>query len=314
MSTQPVPPPIVCSEEVRTALEESRAVVALETSVLAQGLPPPHNSEARARITAAVRSRGAVAAWIAVDGGAVRVGLDDEGLGHLMEPGAASKVARRDLPVAVAREGLGATTVSATLWAANRAGIEVAATGGIGGVHHRSGDVSADLLELARTPGLLVCSGPKSIVDPAATAERLEELGVVVVGYRCDRLPFFLVSECDVRLEHRVESPAEAAAVALAAVRLGTPSTVLLCNPIPQDWAMEPERVATGVRACEARAEREGVRGKSLTPFLLACLSEETQGASLAANLALLESNAALAAEVAGAIAASGARSWRSPS
>ncbi|MGH2658298.1 MAG: pseudouridine-5'-phosphate glycosidase [Actinomycetota bacterium] len=292
------------SEEVAGALSGDGPVVALETSVLAQGLPVPRNLDAAAAMGKAIRSRGAVPAWVAVDAGAVRVGLTEEELARLAAPGRAAKVARRDLPVALASGALGATTVSSTLWAAYRAGIEVMATGGVGGVHPSSGDVSADLLELARTPGLVVCSGPKSIVDPVATAERLEELGIAVVGYRCGRLPFFVVLEADVRLEHRVESPAAAADVARSRRDLGVDSSVLLCNPVPQSHALDREVVEAAVRGCEDRAEREGVRGKDVTPFLLSCLSDRTRGASLEANLALLESNAALAAEVAAALAA----------
>ncbi len=292
------------SEEVAGALAGGRPVVALETSVLAQGLPVPRNLDAAAAMGKAVRSRGAVPAWIAVEAGSIRIGLTDQDLARLAEPGRASKVARRDLPVALASGALGATTVSSTLWAAHRAGIEVMATGGVGGVHPRSGDVSADLLELARTPGLVVCSGPKSIVDPAATAERLEELGIAVIGYRCGRLPFFVVKEADVELEHRVESPAAAADVARTRRDLGVDSSVLLCNPVPDGHALDRDLVDAAVRACQDRAEREGVRGKDVTPFLLSCLAERTGGASLEANLALLESNAALAADVAAALAA----------
>lgn len=290
---------LVVSQEIREALGTDRAVVALETSVLAQGLPHPRNLEAGEAMGAAIRGAGAVPAWIWVGGGAVRVGAPRRDLERLATGSEVAKVARRDLPAAVAGGGLGATTVSAMLWAAHRAGIEVAATGGIGGVHRRSGDVSADLVELSRTPGLLVCSGPKSIVDPAATMERLEELGIVVVGYRCDRLPFFLSREADVELEHRAESPDDAAAVARAARVLATPSTVLLCNPIPREGAIPQEDLLPAVEACEELAERRGVTGKDVTPFLLACLAERTGGATLEANLALLEANAALAARIA---------------
>lgn len=292
-------PPTVLSDEVGAALDEGRPVVALETSVLAQGLPPPWNLEAAAEMSASIREAGAVPAWIAVDAGAVGVGLGEGDLVRLAEPGLATKVARRDVPAAVASRALGATTVSAAIWAARAAGISVVATGGIGGVHPGSGDVSADLLELSRTPVLLVCSGPKSLVDPVATAERLEELGVTVVGYGCDRLPFFLARESGVELEHRVDSPEAAAAVLRSARDLGVPSAVLLCNPVPESHAMAPDVVAEAVGACEERAAREGVRGKALTPFLLACVGELTRGAGLEANLALLRSNARLAAEVA---------------
>lgn len=293
---------IVLSEDVAGTLDAGGAVVALETSVLAQGLPNPRNLEAARDMSAAVRDRGAVPAWIWVESGAVRLGASEAELATLAGSGTAAKVARRDLPAAVARGLTGATTVSATLWAAHRAGIEIATTGGIGGVHPGTGDVSADLLELARTPGLLVCSGPKSIVDPVATVERLEELGIGLLGYRCDRLPFFLVRETDIALEHRVDSADEVAAVARSRRVLGVESAVVLCNPVPEERAMSGDEVSRAVSECTAQAEREGTRGKGLTPFLLACLSERTGGASLEANLALLVSNASLAAEIAVAL------------
>jgi pseudouridine-5'-phosphate glycosidase len=300
--------PIRLSDEVAESLAGGRPVVALETSVLAQGLPVPQNDEAAGAMAGAIRATGAVPAWIAVEGGQVRVGVADADLARLAMPGQAAKVARRDLPVVVASGGLGATTVSAAVWAAHRAGIDVLATGGIGGVHHGSGDVSADLLELAATPALVVCSGPKSIVDPEATMERLEELGVSVVGYRSDRLPFFVADHADVALEHRVDSPVAAAAVVQALRRLDGRSSVVLCNPVPDDVALDRDVVASAVRACEEAAVSRGVRGKDVTPFLLSCLAERTGGQSLRANLALLESNAGLAAEVASALA-SAARS-----
>lgn len=295
---------LALSTEVAGALGEGRAIVALETSVLAQGLPVPRNLEAAERMSRAVREGGAVPAWIGLVGGELRVGLSEDELERFCEPAGIAKVARRDLPIALARGGLGATTVSATVFAAHAAGIATCATGGIGGVHPGSGDVSADLLELARTPVLLVCSGPKSIVDPAATAERLEELGVALVGYRVDRMPFFLVREAPVGIEDRVETPADAAAIARVQRALGVPSAVLLCNPVPVSHAMDPDQVERAVRRAEERAVREGVRGTALTPFLLSALAEETGGASLEANLALLESNARLAAEVASAATA----------
>jgi len=294
------------SGEVAEALAEGRPVVAFETSVLAQGLPPPRNAEAAEAMAAQAGAAGAVVAWIAVVDGAVRVGLSQDDLARLMEPGRARKVARRDLPVAVASGALGATTVSAAVWAAHRASIPVVATGGIGGVHvidrPGGGDVSADLLELAATPVLVVCSGPKSIADPVATAERLEELGVGIVGYRCERLPFFVVRECDVALEHRVETQADAAAIVRSMRMLGVPSAVLLCNPVPRGQDLDLDIVMAAVASCHDRARQEGVGGKDLTPFLLSCLAERTNGASLEANLALLASNAALAAEVAAAL------------
>ncbi len=294
-------PVIRPSDEVRAALQAGGPVVALETSVLAQGLPPPRNLEAAKAMAAAISARGAIPAWIAVVEGAVRVGLAHGEIEELAEPGRATKVARRDLAPALAGGALGATTVSAMLWAAHRAGIAVAATGGIGGVHRGGRDVSADLVELARTPALLVCSGPKSIVDAEATLERLEELGVAVVGYGTDLLPAFVARHAGLSLEHRVDSPFQAAAMAAAGRDLAA-GAILLCSPVPDAHALPLDRVEDAVQRCEARADAEGVTGKARTPFLLACLAEETGGDSLEANLALLESNASLAAEVAVAL------------
>jgi pseudouridine-5'-phosphate glycosidase len=291
------------SEEVAEALAGGRGVVALETSVISQGLPAPRNAECVERMGDAVRAAGAVPAWTGVVGGEVVVGLSDDDLGAFAEPGGASKAARRDLPFAIASGSMGATTVSSTIWAAHRAGIAVSATGGIGGVHPGTGDVSADLLELARTPVLVVCSGPKSIVDPFATFERLDELGVGVAGYRCDRLPFFLVKEAPIGLEQRVDDPAQAAGLVRAIAAVGK-AAVLLCNPVPEAFAMDERVVVDAVRACEEDAAEVGVRGKAVTPFLLSCLAERTGGTSLESNLALLESNARLAGEVAAALSA----------
>ena len=289
-------------EEVGAARSDERPVVAVETSVIGQGLPAPANVECARRMDRAIREAGAVPAWVGVLGGDVVVGLSETDLAAFSEPGRAQKVARRDLPAACARGGLGATTVSATIWAAARTGIHVGATGGVGGVHlGNRDDVSADLLELSRTPGLLVCSGPKSIVDPSSTVERLEELGVSLIGYRTGRLPHFLAGEVAIEVEHRVETPGEAAAVLSASLALEVGSTVLLCNPVPTAVVLDPVEVATATGRAEERARAEGVRGRDLTPFLLAAIAEETDGRSLDANLALLEANAALA----GAVAAS---------
>ena len=292
----------VIADEVRDALEQNRGVVALETSVIGQGLPHPRNVECMERMSAAVRSSGSVPAWIGVMDGSVTVGLSHPQLARFAQPGAADKVARRDVPLSMAQGGLGATTVSATIWAAAKAGVAVAATGGIGGVHPGRGpDVSADLMELARTPGLLVCSGPKSIIDPVATSEKLEELGVVQVGYGVDRLAFFLAREAPVDLEHRIDTPEGAAALLRAAIEVGTRSTILLCNPIREDAAMDADEVAAAAAQAEDRADRAGIYGKMRTPFLLAALAELTGGRSLEANLTLLEDNARLAGLIASA-------------
>jgi pseudouridine-5'-phosphate glycosidase len=294
---------LVVSDDVRAALAEGGGVVALETSVIGQGLPHPRNLECIERMSGAIRAAGATPAWIGTVEGSLKVGLSQNELERFAEPGYAVKVSRRDLPMAVATGALGATTVSATIWAAQAAGVVVAATGGIGGVHPGDGDVSADLLELARTAVLLVCSGPKSIIDAVATAERLEELGVAVVGYGVDRLPWFLAREApDVELEHRVDSPPEVARLVTALTALNTKSAILLCNPIPAGDAMDAEEVAAASREAEARAARAGVHGKARTPYLLAALAELTGGRSLEANMVLLEDNARVAGEIAAAL------------
>jgi pseudouridylate synthase len=291
---------ITVAREVADALRDGQGVVALETSVIGQGLPVPRNGECVERMSAAIRSVGAVPAWIGIVGGSVVVGLGDAQLQRFATSGTAMKVAKRDVPVAVATGALGATTVSATVWAAARAGVSVGATGGIGGVHPgRDPDISADLLELARTQGLLVCSGPKSIIDPIATAEKLEELGVALIGVGVDRLPFFLAREAPVDLEHRVDRPEEAASMLRAALTLGTRSMLLVCNPVPAAWAMDADEVAAAAQEAEARADAAAVDGKQRTPFLLAAIAEITGGRSLDANLALLEDNARVAAEIA---------------
>ena len=291
---------LTVADHVRDAIAAGIGVVALETSVIGQGLPPPRNEECVRRMSGAVREAGAVPAWIGVVDGRVVVGLDEHELARFCAPGTATKVARRDVPIAVATGVLGATTVSATIWAGVKAGVRVAATGGIGGVHPgEQVDISADLFELARTPGLLVCSGPKSIIDPVATTEKLEELGVAIVGYGVSRLPFFLSREAPVELEHRVDTPAQATAMLRSSLALRAGSTLLLCNPVPSGDALATDEVAVAAREAERLADEAAVAGKSRTPFLLAAMAELTDGRSLEANLSLLEDNARVAAEIA---------------
>jgi pseudouridine-5'-phosphate glycosidase len=298
--------PVVVGADVAEAVASGGPVVALETSVVGQGLPVPDNWRCVERMSGAIRSAGAVPAWVGVLDGRVVVGLSEAQLRRFAEPGVATKVARRDLPTAVSSGGLGATTVSATIWAAAHAGVTLGATGGIGGVHPGPiPDVSADLLELGRTPGLLVCSGPKSIIDPVATAEKLEEVGVITIGYGVAQLPHFLAREADVELEHRVDDPAAAAAILHSSLALGSRSTILVCNPVPTSAAMPADEVASATREAESRADAQGIHGKERTPFLLAALADITGGRSLEANLALLEDNARVAAEIARAAAGS---------
>lgn len=297
--------------EVIDALRTGRAVVALESSVLAQGLPVPANGEAARRMIEAVRSRGAVPAVTAVVGGVPAVGITGGELERFLRRVGVEKVSARDIPLAMARRADGATTVAASLALAGAAGITVFATGGIGGVHRAvSGsavrDESADLEELARAPMVVVCAGAKSILDLEGTAERLETLGVPVLGYRTSEMPGFFTADTGIRLGTRVESPAEVAAVWRAQRALGRSQAVVVMQPPPPEHALRREVVERAVAEALTHARHEGVRGAAVTPYLLAEVERVTEGSSLGANLALLERNAALAADVAGELAGAG--------
>jgi len=306
--------PIRVSEEVRSALAANRPVVALETSVVAQGLPPPDNLEAARRMEAAVRAAGAVPAPVAVLGGAVVVGASPDDLARLADPARRpAKAAARDLAPLLAAGRDAGTTVSATAWAAARAGIRVFATGGIGGVHRvapgeppaGAADVSADLPEIARTRICVVSAGPKAILDLAATAEALETLGVPALGWRTGEMPAFYSDGSGVAVEHRVDDAAAVARVLrLHWDGLGRGEGVLVLVPPPEPVAREVVEAAIVAALSDARAR--SVRGKAVTPFLLDAVSRATLGRSRRANLALLERNAGVAGEIAAALAASG--------
>lgn len=286
--------------EVSAALAARQPVVALESSVLAQGLPIPDNREAAALMTSAVRRSGAVPAITAVVRGTPTIGLEHDELERFLAREGVTKVSARDVPLAVARKQDAATTVAASLMLAHAAGIEVFATGGIGGVHRdASFDESADLLELARTPLVVVCAGAKSILDLHATWERLESLGIPVIGYRTDELPGFFTAETGILLNARVESVEEIAAVWRAQRALGRSQSLVVVQPPPREHALPRDAVETAVREAQRQAAREGVRGAAVTPYLLAAVTRLTKRVSLRANLALLERNAALAGEIA---------------
>lgn len=297
------PPPVSLSDEVAAALSAGRPVVALESTIVAHGLPWPTNLEVGRAMEDAVRSKGAVPAVVAVLGGRLRVGLTaDELEAVAREPTRFVKAGASDLGPIVAAGGDAATTVSATALAAARADIRLFATGGIGGVHRgHELDVSSDLMTVARVPVGVVCSGAKSILDLPRTLEALEALGVPVVGIGTDTLPGFYVRDTGLRLEHRVDDAAAAAALLRAHWSLGQ-AGVLLAHPIPGENALDPAEVERVVAEALADAERKGVRGKPLTPFLLAALAERTGGRTLVANRALAVANAAFAAEVAAAL------------
>jgi pseudouridine-5'-phosphate glycosidase len=294
------------SQEVARALADGVPVVALESTLVAHGLPWPENLETARQAEAGVRRSGAEAATIAVLGGRVRVGLSEAELEHLARSGSFLKAGRRDLGVAVARGLDAATTVSATLWIARRCGIGVLATGGLGGVHRNAattGDVSADLDELARADGrLVVCSGVKTILDVPATLEALEARGVAVFGYRTATLPAFTSASSGLPLEVRLESPAEAAALVRVHRDLGLPAAIVLAQPVPQAEALDSTEMEAALASALADAHARGVVGKALTPFLLDRIRQETGGRSLRANRALVVANAGLAGAVACAV------------
>ena len=285
---------------VADALAWGRPVVALESSVLAQGLPIPANREAAERMTSAAARGGALAAVTAVVRGICTFGLDGEELERFLRRDGIRKLSARDLPVAVAQGADGATTVAATLSIASAAGASVFATGGIGGIHRDAPfDESADLDELARTPMVVVCAGAKAILDLPATVERLETLGVTVVGYRTDEMPGFFTRTTGLRLSARAESAREIADIHLAARSLGRSQATLVVQPPPADVALDRATVDRAVARALDEARAGDIRGAAVTPFLLGAVERATEGRSLAANLALLDENAFLAGAIA---------------
>lgn len=287
------------SSEVAAARRTLKPMVALETSVLAQGLPSPQNLEAARRCDAAVRGVGAIPVMMAVIDGQPRAGLDDDDIRTLTTQAGLMKLGSRDLAIAVAFRRTGGTTVSATCEMASAAGVAVFATGGLGGVHRGAEvdfDVSQDLLALSKWPVAVVCAGAKSVLDLPRTLEVLETLGVPVVGVGTDELPGFYSRETGIRLEHRVDSPEEAAAIIRARRDLGQGGVVFA---VPPPLGLARAEVEKHVKAAMTLAKKERVAGKALTPFLLAELARRTKGKSLEANLALLEHNAAFAGKLA---------------
>ncbi len=303
-------PGVVVDPEVAEALAAGRPVVALESTIISHGLPRPQNLDVATRIEGAVRAGGAVPATVAVVGGAARIGLDADARRVVAGSDEVAKVSVRDLAVVAARGGHGATTVAATAHLAARAGIALFATGGLGGVHReaaRTWDESADLTTLARTGITVVCAGVKSILDVGATLERMETLGVAALGYGTDRFPGFYRPDSGRPVDWRVDTPEEVAAVMRARAALGTDGAALVvANPVREEDALPAEEHDRVLTRGLADAEAAGVRGKDVTPFLLAHFHEATAGASLRVNVALVLANAALAARIAVAHATGG--------
>jgi pseudouridylate synthase len=296
-----IPDWLTVADELRSALAAGRPVVALESTLISHGLPWPANAETARAAERAVREVGAVPATIAVWKGAPTIGLSAVQIEELAQAKDVLKAARRDLATAASQGRTAATTVAGTMFLADQAGIRVFATGGIGGAHRDAGqpfDISADLVELARTPVLVVCAGAKSILDLPRTLEILETLGIPVIGYQTDRFPAFYVRDSGLPVSACVDSPNAAARLFTAHVRMGG-GGVVLAQPVAEDVALTVAEVDALLGQAEREASERGIRGGALTPFLLSRLAALTGGRSLRANQALIVANARLAAEVA---------------
>lgn len=294
-------------EEIREALSNKNPVVALESTVITHGLPYPQNLETAVSMETAVREGGAIPATIAILRGKIHIGLNFEQIEWLaQEPGTAvRKCSRRDLPIVLARRETGATTVAGTMILAHKAGIELFATGGIGGVHRgHPFDVSADLLELGRTPVTVVCSGAKSILDLPATRELLETQGVAVIGFGVDEMPAFYSRSSGLAVDVRLNSVAEVADLILARQALALQNGLLITNPVPKADACQPEEIEAAIQQAANEADQQGIYGHAATPFLLGRVVELTNGRSLQANKALLRNNGKIAGQIAVSLSA----------
>lgn len=295
-----MPPPLFFSPEVADAIGRRQPLVALESTVIAHGLPRPHNLNLAQRMEELVRECGATPATIAILNGQIKVGLSADELNYLANADGVVKVSRRDFPIVATRKQDGATTVAGTMIVAAWAGIKVFATGGIGGVHRGDAtDISADLPELSRTSVAVVCAGAKSILDLPATLEWLETAGVPVIGYQTDEFPAFYSRSSGLKLEARADSASEAAQMIKTKWEMGLEGGVLIVNPIPKKDSLDPAKMAIAISHAISESQVNGIIGKQLTPFLLARLSEATKGESLKSNIALLENNAKVAAMIA---------------
>ncbi|MGI8668346.1 MAG: pseudouridine-5'-phosphate glycosidase [Aridibacter sp.] len=288
------------NSEVSEALANGKPIVALESTVIAHGLPYPENIQTAEILEKIVRENGAVPATIAVFDGEFCVGLNKNQIAQLATDKNIRKISRRDLSVAVAKKLNCATTVATTMFIAHRAGINVLATGGIGGIHRGfSADVSADLPELAQTPMITVCSGAKIVLDLPRTREWLETHGVTILGYKCDELPAFYSHKSGLDVDEKVDSVAEIVEIADARNKLNLPNAILVTVPVPQEFEIDAKRLEYILEKSLELAKKENVQGKNLTPFLLSKMSELSIGQTLQTNIALLENNAKIAAKIA---------------
>ena len=291
--------------DVAQALAAGKPVVALESTIISHGMPYPQNVETARNVERIIRENGAVPATIAIIGGRLKAGLTDEEIEYFGKKGQAiHKASRRDLAVLCARGEDGATTVTTTMIIAHMAGIRIFATGGIGGVHRGAQttmDISADLEELGQTPVMVVCAGAKSILDLGLTLEYLETKGVPVIGYGTEELPAFYTRQSGFRVDYRIDTPKELAAAFKAGHDMGLKSGMLVCNPIPEEFAMPKATIDAAIGQAIAECNEKGIHGKETTPFLLARVAELTGGDSLASNIRLVYNNAMVAAQTAAA-------------
>lgn len=294
---------LILDPEVEVALSANKPIVALESTVIAHGLPRPQNLELARKLEGIVRAAGAVPATIAILEGKLQVGLTKEQVRFIAENDDIKKISIRDLPIALAEKWNGATTVATTSWIARRAGIKVFATGGIGGVHRGSlPDISADLPALASTPIIVVCSGAKIVLDLPATREWLETHGITVVGYGCDELPAFYSPASGLPVDVSVNGPDAVVKLFRAQEDLNLDRALLITVPVPPAFAVPADELKETLEAALLQAEQQSISGRELTPFLLSRMAETSKGATLSANIALLENNARVAAEIACAL------------
>lgn len=289
--------------KVRKALDNEEPVVALESTIISHGMPYPENVQTALKVEQAVRDNGACPATLAIIGGVIKIGLTPEEIDYIGRKGPeAAKVSRRDIAGVIARSGDGATTVAATMIFAAMAGIRIFATGGIGGVHRGAEttmDISADLEELAVTPVLVVCSGAKSILDLGLTLEYLETKGVPVVGYQTKELPAFYTRQSGFEVDCSMDTPKEIADTWRIKLELGIGGGMLVANPIPEEYSMDNDYISNAIENALSSAQRKGIKGKDVTPYLLSEIKNITEGSSLKSNIQLVLNNARLAAQIA---------------
>lgn len=294
---------IFVAPEVKEAIKQRKPVVALESTIISHGMPYPQNVHTALKVEEIIRENGAVPATIAILGGVPTVGISPEQIDYLGKKGlSVTKASRRDIPVLAAKKEDGATTVAATMIIADMAGVKVFATGGIGGVHRGAEttmDISADLEELARTNVAVICAGAKSILDLGLTMEYLETKGVPVIGYQTEELPAFFTRKSGFKVNYRIDTPKEIADVINSKLNMGIDGSVLITNPVPEDYSMDKKKIDKVIEEAIKDADKDGIKGKEITPYLLDKIKQITEGKSLEANIALVYNNVKLGAEIA---------------